>query len=103
MLFLITFEKLSLSDVDDWWVKGAHVDIDKIEIAIKPGKYGQIIYKPVFSKTDVNTVAWKNKIKVVDYLEKAKERWPDKAAEWSHLQKALNQNTAIKGITGKGC
>ena len=28
---------------------------------------------------------------------------PDKAAEWSHLQKAFNQNTAIKGITGKGC
>ncbi len=28
---------------------------------------------------------------------------PDKAAEWSHLQKALNQNTVIKGITGKGC
>ncbi len=71
----------------------------------------------MFRKTDVNTVAWKkaiekldlylsdtkNKIKVVDYLEKAKVRWSDKAAEWSHLQKALNQNTAIKGITGKGC
>ncbi|HGN9116925.1 TPA: RHS repeat domain-containing protein, partial [Providencia stuartii] len=104
---------------EDWWVKGAHAHIDKIEIAIKPGKYGQIIYKPVFSKTNVDTIAWKkatekldqyltepkNKAKVIAYLENAKVRWPDKAAEWSHLQKALNNNRLVKGVTGKikGC
>ncbi|WP_100090594.1 RHS repeat domain-containing protein [Snodgrassella alvi] len=100
---------------DDWATKGAHAHIDKMEIAIKPGKNGEIIYKPVFSNTNAESIAWKkatnklddylsnprNKAKVVDYLENAKVRWPRKGAEWNHLQKALKKHDIVKGKLGK--
>jgi RHS repeat-associated protein len=35
----------------DWGSKGAHVHVGKTEVALKPGKDGTIVIKPVFSST----------------------------------------------------
>src|SRR5262249_21698413 len=34
---------------DDWAVKGAHVTVNGVELAVRPGAGGSIVFKPVFS------------------------------------------------------
>jgi RHS repeat-associated protein len=35
----------------DWATKGAHISVDGVELAVRPGAGGTIVFKPVFSST----------------------------------------------------
>lgn len=46
----------------DWAIKGFHVHVDGVELALRPGQGGSIVIKPVFSSTPTsvfNAVAGK--------------------------------------------
>ncbi|RLC18181.1 MAG: hypothetical protein DRI57_08750 [Deltaproteobacteria bacterium] len=40
----------------DWVNKGFHIRIDGVELAMRPGRNGTIVFKPVFSSTPAKVV-----------------------------------------------
>jgi hypothetical protein len=53
----------------DWIIKGFHVHVDGIELALRPGHGGTIVIKPVFSSTPPQvflTAAGKMRIELND-------------------------------------
>ncbi len=36
---------------EDWVVKGCHIHIDAVELAVRPDQFGQLIFRKVFSST----------------------------------------------------
>jgi hypothetical protein len=40
----------------DWALKGFHVHVDGVELAIRPGKNGAVVVKPVFSSTPASAL-----------------------------------------------
>ena len=41
---------------DDWAVKGAHITVDGVELALRPNVNGGITFKPVFSSTNASAL-----------------------------------------------
>ncbi len=62
---------------DDWVVKGCHVHVAGVELALRPDHLGDIVLRPVFASTDAgelgvamrlveakfSDVHWRNKLK----------------------------------------
>jgi hypothetical protein len=42
---------------DDWVVKGCHIHVGNVELAIRPDHRGGIVFRPVFSSTPADAVA----------------------------------------------
>jgi RHS repeat-associated protein len=50
---LVHNSKCAISAIaDDWAVKGAHIHVNGIELAVRPGMNGEIVFKSVFSRVN---------------------------------------------------
>ncbi len=89
----------------DYLNKGLHGTFNGLEVSIRPDHQGGFSYKPVFSSTNTNSKAWRDAVsqaddflndpKNIDYVQRqvnaAKEHFPERAAEYSHLDKNLEK------------
>ena len=46
----------------DWATKGAHIHINGVELAVRPGTNGAIVFKPVFSSTSSSAFKTASKV-----------------------------------------